>query len=190
MIELTDQSVSYMLVSPARDTRDPSAAMAKASHAQSLLYSRNYSLISLTGYSGGVYDRSYLAYGDVDNESLRRDAILFIRETAQDEVVIKYRGETGLTRLGQDGSEQPLSVHAYDGDETQRAYIHGGSCFTLRREKRYRMVESRSEIRPGMTLEYLNNDRWNEVVVSDPDAEYERMYRLLIKYNKLRVCVD
>lgn len=190
MLELTDEAASYMIVSPARDARDPSLAMAEASRAQSLLYSRNYSLISLTGYSGGVYDRSYLAYGAAGNESLRDDAMMYLREMSQAEVLVKYSGTSLLTLVGRDGSERPVSVQEYDGREGQRAYIHGSQCFTVRDEKRYRPVASRSEIAAGMTLEYYNNERWNEVRVADPDAEYERMYRLLIKYGKLRVCLD
>jgi hypothetical protein len=189
MLELTDESVSYFIVSPARGIADPTMAIVEASRAQSLLYSRDYSLISLTGYSGGVYDRSYLAYGASDNESLREDAMMYIREMAQREVLVKYSGSRTLTILSVDGSEYPVSIRQYDGGD-DRAFIHEGQCFSVRREKRYRTVESRSEIRRGMTLEYFNNDRWNEVVVSDPDTEFERMYRLLIKYSKLRVCID
>jgi hypothetical protein len=179
-----------MIVSPARDLRDQSAAVLESSRAQSLLYGRNYTLISLTGYSGGVYDRSFLAYGQDDNDSLRSDAIAYMRESTEPDVVVKYSGTTGLTLISRDGSEYPLSVHPYDGSEGVRAFIHGSDCFTLRRERRYRMVETREEIKRGMVMEYFNNNKWNEVRVSDPDTEYDRMYRLLIKYNKLRVCID
>jgi len=190
MLELTEKSASYLIVSPARDLRDQSVAALEASRAQSMLYGRNYTLISLTGYSGGVYDRSFLAYGQQDNDSLRSDALAYMRESAQGDVVVKYSGSSELTLLSRDGSEHPLSVHPYDGSEGVRAFIHGSDCFTLRRERRYRMVESRAEIKRGMVLEYLNNGRWNEVRVADPDTEYDRMFRLLIKYGKLRVCLD
>lgn len=189
MLELTDEAVSYMIVSPAREIVDQTRALVETSRAQSLLYSRNYSLISLTGYSGGVYDRSFLAYGGPDNESLREDAIMYIREMEQRDVLVKYSGTATLTIIGSDGSERPVSIKQYEGGD-ERAYIHGTQCFSLKRERRYRNVESRSEISAGMALEYYNNGRWNEIRVSDPDAEYERMYRLLIKYGKLRVCLD
>jgi hypothetical protein len=41
-----------------------------------------------------------------------------------------------------------------------------------------------------MIVEFYNNDQWIEKVVENIDVEYERLYKLLIKYNKLRVCME
>jgi hypothetical protein len=38
-----------------------------------------------------------------------------------------------------------------------------------------------------MLVEYFNKDKWYERLVEDPSQEYEKIYKLLIKYNKVRV---
>ena len=39
----------------------------------------------------------------------------------------------------------------------------------------------------GMVIEYLNKDKWFKKRVEDPNSEYEKMYKLFIKYDKIRV---
>jgi hypothetical protein len=38
-----------------------------------------------------------------------------------------------------------------------------------------------------MLVEYLNNNKWCEKLVENPNEEYEKLYKLLIKYDKVRV---
>ena len=38
-----------------------------------------------------------------------------------------------------------------------------------------------------MIVEYFNNNQWSEKVVENPNDEWERMYKLLLKYDKVRV---
>jgi hypothetical protein len=38
-----------------------------------------------------------------------------------------------------------------------------------------------------MLVEYFNKDKWHERQVENPNDEYEKLYRLLIKYDKVRV---
>ena len=38
-----------------------------------------------------------------------------------------------------------------------------------------------------MIVEYLNNNKWNQKKVENPKQEWDDMYKLLSKYDKLRV---
>jgi hypothetical protein len=38
-----------------------------------------------------------------------------------------------------------------------------------------------------MIVEYLNKDKWFSKKVENPKLEYEKIYKLLIKYEKIRV---
>ena len=38
-----------------------------------------------------------------------------------------------------------------------------------------------------MLVEYLNEDRWIPKTINNVDLEYEKMYKLLMKYQKMRV---
>ena len=38
-----------------------------------------------------------------------------------------------------------------------------------------------------MIVEYFTNNKWYEKKVENPNSEYEDLYKLLIKYDKVRV---
>lgn len=186
IIDLTGENSSYMIVSTSPFPPGSGIWEREASMLQDALYARDYTLISMTGYCGGMFDKSYLAINKHDNDSLRMDAVAMAREGHGDGVVVKYRGESQPVIVRHDGSESPMSFQKYTIEEGTRSYMTEGSCFSLKSEPRYRTVESRSEIRKGMTLEYQSANGWVSRVVEDPDLEYEDLYRLLMKYGKLR----
>lgn len=191
MLNLLDKNVGYLIVSPFQSRLSDVENLVELSKIQSILYSREYSLISLTGYCGGNWDKSYIAYNDNHNELLREDATFLLKNTAQSEVVIKYKNEEFLKLLSETGAESLLSMHGYSENVTEsKIYIYNGFYFTLRPEKKYKLIESKSDLKSGMKVEYYNNEKWNEKVVQNIDLEYENMYKLLIKYNKLRIESD
>ena len=38
-----------------------------------------------------------------------------------------------------------------------------------------------------MLVEYLNNNKWYQKTVEDPNSEWDDIWKLLIKYDKVRV---
>ena len=62
MLNLIDENAGYLLVSPYQEKKTEEENYLALSKAQSLLYNREYSLLSITGYCGGAWDKSYLAY--------------------------------------------------------------------------------------------------------------------------------
>lgn len=187
MLNLIDENVAYLLVSPYQENISEDDNFLAMNRVQSLLYNREYSLISLTGYSGGKWNKSYLAYNNKDNQTLREDALFILEMTNQKEIAIKYEGDTKLRLINIDGGESTLSLQNYsENSNSYKVYIYNGYYFSLVPEARYFMIESKNQIKTGMKLEFFNNDRWNEKVVYDVDKEFENMYKLLIKYKKLR----
>lgn len=187
MLNLIDENAGYLLVSPYQEKKTEEENYLALSKAQSLLYNREYSLLSITGYCGGAWDKSYLAYNHKDNDTLREDALFILERTNQNEIIVKYRGTDKLTLISKDGAESPLSLQNYsEHSESTKVFIYNGWYFSLKPEIRYFMIESKNQLKKGMKLEYFNNEKWNEKVVHDVDSEFENMYKLLIKYNKLR----
>ena len=45
----------------------------------------------------------------------------------------------------------------------------------------------KEDFKVGMIVEYLNNKNWIKREVKNIDVEYEDLYKLLIKYDKIRV---
>ena len=185
MLNLIDENVGFILLSPCSVINtDKQVQLSKA---QSILFSKEYSILSLSEYCCGEWSKSMIAYNDNDNNSLRKDAIHMMKNLNTEDIVVKYSGETNLKLINKDGSETPLSIDNYsDVSEDTKVYIFEGYYFTLKKEKRYYLISSKSEIKKGMKVEYYNSDKWNEKIVEDPDREWTNMYQLLIKYKKLR----
>lgn len=191
MFALNNEMLSYLMIDPCKGINSPDQRLLELNRTQSLLYSKEYSIISLTGYSDGVWDKSYLAFNENDNDLLRQDAIFMLTNSTQNEIIIKYKGESQPKMISKDGSEALMSIQPYsDVVKESKIYILDGYYFSFKKERRYRLIESKNEISKGMTIEYFNNDKWNHKIVSDVDTEFEKMYKLLIKYNKLRVEIN
>jgi hypothetical protein len=185
MLNLTDENVGFILVSPCNSINEDKQV--QLSKAQSILFSKEYNILSLTGYCGGDWDKSIIAYNEVDNNNIRKDAIHIMKSLNTNDIVVKYKGDTQLKLIESDGSENPLSIQNYSeySDDT-KVYIFEGWYFSLKKEKKYFLIDTKSQIKKGMKVEYFNNEKWNEKTIQDPDLEWSNMYQLLTKYGKLR----
>ena len=47
--------------------------------------------------------------------------------------------------------------------------------------------KKKEDFKVGMIVEYFNNNQWNEKLVENPNEEWNNMYKLMLKYNKLRI---
>ena len=111
-----------------------------------------------------------------------------MNQFSKKEIIIKYKGENMLSRINFDGSEIPIEVNYYDNNLNKKTYIHEGISFTLTEKKRYFFPKKKEELKSGMLIEYFNNNAWCQKQVANLDNEYEKMYKLLMKYEKIRVC--
>lgn len=132
------------------------------------------------------YDNSYFIYSDIDNNKFRRDVIFIMEKTECDFFIIKYKGEISPKKIFSDGSEKLLDVNIYSVSN-DITYLYEGMSFSFTESKRYWIPKKKEDFRCGMVVEYFNNNRWNEKVVEDPGEEWNKMYNLLLKYNKLRI---
>lgn len=187
MLNLTDQNVSFILLSPCKEGISESDNFTLLSKSQSLLFSKEYSILSLTGYCGGSWDKSYIAYNESDNNALRKDAIFLMEQTESESIIVKYKGDSELKMIDRKGEEFPLSLHNYSEPiEGSKVFIFEGWYFTLRQERKYYLIETKDQIKKGMKLEYFNEGVWKEKEVVNPELEWSNMYQLLTKYKKLR----
>jgi hypothetical protein len=151
-----------------------------------VLYSKEYQILPIQGYFNGVFEDSVIAYGQ-DNETLRRDVIFLLDHFQQESAIIKYQGETNTKTVFFDGSEYPMDLLMYNTDSTKKTYIHNGISFAFKEAKRYWIPKTMEDLKVGMIVEYMNNNKWYEKKVQNPSEEWEKLYKLLIKYDKLRV---
>jgi hypothetical protein len=152
----------------------------------SVLYSKEYQILPIKGYYKGSFEDSVIAWGP-DNDDLRRDVIFLLDHFNQDCAIIKYQGDSNAKKVFFDGSEQPLGLLMYNTDSENKSYLHNGVSFSFVEAKRYWIPKTMDDLKVGMIVEYMNNNKWYERKVQNPKEEWEKLYKLLIKYDKLRV---
>lgn len=153
----------------------------------SVLYAKDYQILPLQTYYKEEFDNSAMGYSDVDNDTLRKDVIFLLNHFHQESAIIKYKGEKTPRRIYRTGAEKLLEVNMYNTDSENVSYLYRGLSFSFVESKRYWIPKSKDDFKAGMIIEYFNNNQWSQKVVENPNDEWERMYKLLLKYDKIRV---
>lgn len=174
-MNLENPQISYLLISSDR-----------LNDIISVLYSRDYQIIEMKNYEDGIFNDSILAYGIIDSDSLRSDIVFLLDKFNVQSAIIKYKGENKPRRISNTGSEKILSVSTYN-ENCESSYIYKGMSFSFLEEKRYWVPKQKEDFRVGMIVEYFNNNQWNEKLVENPNEEWDNMYKLMLKYDKIRV---
>lgn len=188
MFNLSDTSISYMLISPEKVDNLPSDNNISCERVCSILYSKDYTIMPITGYCEGKYEKSFIAISPSDdNDSLRFDAIYLMDKFDQKDIIVKYKGDDIATKVESSGSEKPMNVVIYDSDLKNKTYLYNGISFSFVEKKRYFFPKKKEDLKSGMIVEYFNNNKWIEKQIFNVDTEYEKMFKLLIKYEKIRV---
>lgn len=176
MLNLSNPELSFMLLSSD-----------KLDDMMSILWAKNYQILPIKGYYQEQYEDSALAFSAIDNDELRKDMIFLLNHFHQDCGIIKYRGESGAKKVFKDGSEKPLGIVLYNTDAENISYLYNGFSFSFVEQTRYWIPKGKEDLRVGMIVEYLSNKNWIKKEVRNLDSEFEDMYKLLIKYDKIRV---
>jgi hypothetical protein len=176
-----------MLISPEKRDVSPSENNINCEKICTILYSKDYTIIPVTGYYEGNYERSFIAICAGDSDTLRFDAIYLMDKFNQDSVIVKYKNENAATKVTPDGSEKPMSVAIYDSNLSNKTYLYNGVSFSFTEMKRYFFPKKKEDLKVGMIVEFFNNNKWTQKQVVNVDNEYEKMFKLLIKYEKVRV---
>lgn len=187
MINLIDKNVAYLLISPEKNFNLPLENQVACERLCSILYSKGYTILPVQGYYKNKYEKSFLAFTDDNNDDLRFDAIYLMDMFEQETVIVKYRGDEFANKIFKDGSEKNLNLSTYDSEMKDRTFLYNGLSFTFTESKKYFFPKKKEELKPGMIVEFFNNNKWTSKQVGNLDVEFERMYKLLIKYEKLRV---
>jgi hypothetical protein len=152
-----------------------------------ILYANDYDVVHIKGYYKEKFEDSVIAFCEKDTDNLRKDALFLLNQFNQECSIIKYLGESGAKKIFKDGSEKPLGIVMYNTDSENISYIHNGLSFSFLEKKIYWLPKKKEDFKKGMIVEYMNQDKWFEKTVNNPSEEYDKMYKLLLKYNKIRI---
>jgi hypothetical protein len=175
-MNLENKEISYIILSSN-----------KLNDITSVLYAKDYKIINLQIYYQGQYESAILAYSNVDNDELRKDLIFILNHFREEYGIIKYLDENIANKLFKDGSEKPLTISMYNSDPVNKSYLYNGVSFSFLYEKRYWKPKNKEDFKIGMIVEYSNNNKWYTKRVENPTNEYNDIYKLLIKYDKIRI---
>jgi hypothetical protein len=189
MFNLTDKDISYIIINPSNESNLNIDSKFLCDKVCNILYSKEYTIFPITEYYNGDYQKCFIAVSSDGNDRLRKDSQYLIEEFNKDYLILKYKGEDNIKKLMSDGSESLLNVSFYE-NSNDKVYLYNGVFFSFKHQKRYQMVQDKKQLKDGMVIEFNNNDEWIERKIVSIDSEYEKLYKLLIKYNKLRVCID
>jgi hypothetical protein len=177
MLGLEQPNTSYMLISSSENMEQIT----------SVLYAKNYQILPIKGYFEGKFEDSIMAFGRTDNEELRNDTLFLLGHFNEKNAILKYLGESEAKKLFFNGSEEPLEIVMYNTNESNKSYIHSGISFSFVEKTRYWKPKSEQDLKIGMIVEYQNNNKWYERIVRNPKEEWEKLYKLLTKYDKVRI---
>jgi hypothetical protein len=73
--------------------------------------------------------------------------------------------------------------------DSELSYIYKGLSFSFIESKRYWIPNNKEDFQVGMIVEFFSNNKWNEKLVENPLEEWDDIYKLMLKYKKLRVAL-
>ncbi len=190
MLHLNDKNTHYIIITANKEGVGTETNVKRNSLLEDSLYRRNYRVVKLGGIYDGVEEDSFLAFKDIspiDNNEIRYDVIELVDQFEQECAIVKYLGEVTPTKLSKDGSEEKMGLVKYSGDTDNRSYFYEGVSFSFSEGKRYYTPTKMKDLKEGMIIEYLNDNKiWVEREITNPEEEYNKMYKLLMKYGRVR----
>jgi hypothetical protein len=188
MKNLSDPKTNFILFSPEKKSNSSEENKVNCERACSILYSKDYTLLSVLGLFEGDREQSYLCYpNQIDNDKLREDALYLMKFFDQKNIIIKYSGESKVNKITNSGEELPMKLSIYEDDPKNKTYLFDGVSFSFIEEKRYHFPKSKKELKKGMKIEYFDNNDWTIKIIENLHKENEELYELLMKYQKVRI---
>ena len=100
-----------------------------------------------------------MAFGRVENDDLRNDALFILGHFNEKTAIVKYLGESEAKKVFFNGSEEPMEIVMFNTNESNKSYIHSGISFSFVDKTRYWKPKSQDDLKIGMIIEYQNNAR-------------------------------
>jgi hypothetical protein len=152
----------------------------------------NYQVNEIKTYLNGNYGSAVLAIpkNNIDQRTIKEDVMSPILKMGCKRAVVKYPGKTHPSLLFPNGSEKPLNPIPYNTDGSRLTYIVEHLTFAFDEMRTYVFIEKKEELHNNMIVECHDGTKWVERQIIDRDTEYEQLYKLMMKYRKVRVPCD
>ena len=191
MFNLQDESLSYLIVNSERSDSTTLENYHNLERLYSVLDSKDFSIFNIKDFRKTKVTPAFLALSQLqENDAIRNDALHILEFMDINSLILKYKDEKNPILLEKNGQETPLLIELYPNDHSDQFYVFEGISFNLKKDKRYFFPKLKNQLKNGMIVEYLNGDVWKSKEIVNLESEYEKMFSLLIKYNKLRIPIN
>ena len=186
-MNLLDPKAYYLIVSSHSDLNDDYTNNILSSRLEDRLYRNEFKIVPFKKKGGG---KSFLAFKEncEDNNMLRYEAIEINDLFYQDYCYVKYFEEDTIKKILKNGSEVNTKLTNYNNEENEITFFNENMAFSLIDLQKYYIPKKKSDIKQGMVVEIMNNKgHWIPRKVENIDNEWEKMYKLLVRYEKIRI---
>lgn len=154
----------------------------------SILEGRDYIPLDIKSVGGDKLEMAFMCYCSKPNDEIRTDALYLMENRNTPYIIMKYKGEEYPKKIYSDGSEKRLNYTYYEKEPyDNETYVYEGMSFSFKSATEYYSPKSKNDLKNGMIVEYLNNGVWNKKEIVNINEEWEKMYKLLYKYDRLRI---
>lgn len=188
MFNPKNSNQSYLIINPFKEENTILENQFAYERLLSVLYSHDYTVKNLLEVSEKNHTKGFFALIESsDNDTLRKEVLTILEFMNIDSAFLKYANQKNPVMIKKSGEEVPHIMKLNENSENHKNFIVDGFCFYFKSEIRYHYPKNKSHLKNGMIVEYLNDKTWTQREIKDVETEFDRMYNLLIKYNKLRV---
>jgi hypothetical protein len=153
----------------------------------SVLYPKDWTILPIKKFFENELTDTYGCIAtDIDNNTFREQILKILEYLKIESGIIKYQGTNEFVKISSNGEEIKLNLMIYESESPSPKYIYDGISFSFKEKTVYFYPRKKEHLKIGMVVEYYNDSVWTSKEISDLDSEYEKLYKLLIKYNKLR----
>jgi hypothetical protein len=153
----------------------------------SYLYGKEYHIIPINGYYDGKFEDSVIAYTYSDNTEIKKDVYTILDYFNQDSLIVKYQGDKEPKKVSNNGKQKSLGYLMYNTDSNNKSYLYNGLSFSFLEKKEYVTPTNYEQIKKGMIVECLSERGWIKKTVFEPKTEWDKVYKILSKYDKVRI---
>jgi hypothetical protein len=185
-MKLTSKESYYMIVSSTSTLNDEYTNKVYTSRLEDALYLKEYDIFKM---GSNQEDISFIAYKTVEskdlNNELRYDTIELMDSFNCDSIIVKYYDETTIKKVMKSGAERSIDILPFDGSES--SYYTEGFSFSLKERDEYFIPNKMNDFKEDMLIEIKNDKNiWIAKTVKDVESEWNKMYKLLCKYERVR----
>jgi hypothetical protein len=191
MFNLQNEDLSFIIINSEKEFQTVLENYHNSERLYSVLDSKEFSIFKLKDFKKSKMSPAYLAVTQLkENDSIRAEALHILEFMDISSLILKYKDSKNPILLEKNGHETPLLFEFYPNNQEEQFYVLEGLSFNFKKDQRFFFPKNKSHLKQGMVVEYLNDDIWKSRKIDNLDVEYNKMYSLLMKYDKLRIPIN